>query len=131
MAVESVDPADCGGYYLHDAHSWREGFLYLRKRVCRGTASIRMPKSSGKTIAQIRDGLLGMPSSAQIPLTIIDHKHDFKLTSGFAVGTERFVPKLETDILWHCDWLDCEHYFVISRSLWKEQGVPYDTYGEK
>ena len=57
MTSESVNPADCGGYYLHEAHSWREGFLYLHKRVCRGTAAINPPEVSGKTLSQICEDL--------------------------------------------------------------------------
>lgn len=113
MASESVDPADCGGYYLHSAHSWREGFLYLRKRVCRGTAVINPPKPIGKTINQIREDL-GLPEYES------DHKHSYKLTDAFSFG-----PKRETDIVWYCE---CGNYFVTERRIWHTTGITYDVY---
>lgn len=119
--MSAVNPADCGGYYLHEAHSWREGFMYLTKRVCRGTVlepelpeDFEPPNAGlklGKTVNQIRADL-GLPE-------YVGHKHFYQLKEKFSFG-----PKRETDILWGCN---CGQYFVTDRNLWWDKGVWYDV----
>jgi hypothetical protein len=112
---ESVNPADCGAYILHEPHTYYTGFLGWKKRDCRGT-SFDLPED------------FEPPSAALVPLHIFEHKHDFKLVKGVQVGPDQFLRKPDADILWECDWLDCKELFVIDRALWQEQGVPYNVY---
>jgi hypothetical protein len=113
MSVESVDPADCGSYELHRTHNWRSGFLWRTKNNCRGT-------SYPRDWFELPDDFVP-PSAALVPMTIVDHKHDYKLQKAF-----RFGPKQESDLLWLCDWFGCNHYFVTDRNLWWTKGVWYD-----
>ncbi|QED11624.1 hypothetical protein PP914_gp135 [Arthrobacter phage Qui] len=115
MAVEYNDygyviTVKCQNPQPHTSHSWREGFLWRTKKKCDGVPVhlAKFPEAS---------------TPAEVPMQIIDHKHDFKLTDEFPFG-----PKEDSDILWVCDWLDCKHYFVIDRDLWWIDGVKYDTY---
>lgn len=122
---------ECANFKPHGKHTWREGFLWHRKREC-----------SGRPHRDDIDGPLMSPDyidpsymspgfgklEASVPLTIVEHKHDFKLVEGFTVGPDHFIRKPDSDLLWECDWLDCRHLFVIDRNLWHEQGAPYDAY---
>lgn len=101
---ESVTAADCGAYILHEPHTYYTGFLGWKKRECRGT-SFELPED------------FEPPSAALVPLQIIDHKHDFKLTKESPFG-----PVRDSDILWKCDWLDCKRFFIMERELWRRKG---------
>jgi hypothetical protein len=120
MAVESVDAAECGYYHLHRAHSWRGGFLWRKKKTCRGTSFPSGPSDLPEDFVP--------PSASLVPLTIVEHKHDFKLAEGIEAPNGYFLRKPEEDLLWVCDWNDCNHVFVTARDLWQEQGVPYNVY---
>lgn len=120
MAVESVDAADCGYYHLHQAHSWRGGFLWRKKKFCRGTSFPSGPSDLPEDFVP--------PSASLVPLKIVAHKHDMKLVEGIQVEPRIFLRKPDEDILWICDWNDCDERFIMNRKLWQEQGVPYNVY---
>lgn len=149
MSITTKVPADCGSKKLHGSHYFWGGFAWYKKKFCRGSFpdckveladDFEPPNAAlrpSKTVNQIRADM-GYPEyqseeeedqpSVELPLTIIDHKHDFKLADGFDFGPDRFIHKHESDLLWKCDWTDCNHLFVISRDLWYERGAPYDAY---
>lgn len=115
MSAESVNPADCGSYVLHKPHKYYTGFMGWRTKQCGGSGQIWESTVPEDFVP---------PSAALVPLTIIDHKHDFKLTKESPLG-----PVRDSDIMWACDWLDCRHLFVTKRDLWRRKGgVHYDVY---
>lgn len=122
--MESVYPAICGSFNLHDEHSWREGFLWSRKVTCFGSVRTPggvpvVPKTTSSHFAE----LLGVSEDAFIPMKIIlpPHKHAYKLKDGYPFGL-----KGSGDLLWGCD---CGRYFVIDSYIWYDYplGVHYDV----
>lgn len=109
--IETVDPSDCGSYSLHSEHTWRTGFLWLNKNVCRGSAfpDCRFDRHED----------FEPPRAALVP--IANHKHFYRLTEELPMGLKR-----PTDILWKCD--GCRHFFISDRDVWHSHpvGVTYD-----
>jgi len=111
---------ECGWPSLHTEHSWQGGFLFLTKKVCRGSSFPSSPSDLPEDFVP--------PSAALVPLTIFEHKHDFKLADGIKFASGKILRKREVDLLWVCDWLDCEHVYVTERAFWNKQGAPYNGY---
>jgi hypothetical protein len=120
---------ECMNFNPHEPHTWREGFLWRTKKECGGRPEFdTAPKfpEFGRTINKIREDLgfpKYIPNAALVPMKIVEHKHDYRLKKEFTFG-----PKKESDLLWKCDWVDCNHYFVTDRKLWWDKGVWYDVY---
>lgn len=116
MSVETVDPAPCGSYILHRPHKYYTGFMGWKTKECGGSP---WPECQVEVPDELEES-----GSAEIPMKIIDHKHDFKLTRESPIG-----PVRDSDIMWACDWLDCRHLFITERDLWhRKGGVNYDVY---
>jgi hypothetical protein len=109
---ESVYPAICGSYQLHSEHSWREGFLLLRKVTCLGSIP---PKGVPILPSDF------IPPSAALKPFEKPHKHTYQLRSEFTFGQ-----KNEGDILWRCTV--CKNYFATPRKLFWDKGIWYDIY---
>ena len=125
MAVESVDPARCGSYKLHGEHHWYSGWFWSNRNYCPGSNSDNFP--GDREPIPFPDEHESEETTL-IPLVIFEHKHDFKLAKGLPTPGGQFLRKPKKDILWVCDWHDCDENFIIKRKLWKKQGAPYDVY---
>lgn len=107
MSIECVDAAPCGSFVLHGEHSWRTGFLLLKKEHCSGSPTIH---ALSRTTDSIREAV-GLP-----PI----HRHSYELRQEFDWGSKK-----DSDILWACK--GCSSYFVTSRRIFWDHGVWYDV----
>lgn len=112
VTVECADPRP------HDPHTWREGFLWHRKRICGGTP--RVIDESAMTPNE-RRAMLGyceadVEATAQVFEWLFrvepEHRHYY----GFSA--EKSDPVL---MVWECMDPFCDHEYTRFRSLFNYQ----------
>ncbi|ASM62366.1 hypothetical protein SEA_NIGHTMARE_71 [Arthrobacter phage Nightmare] len=104
MESITIEPSDvlyleCSSTFKHDAHSWREGFLWHRKRTCNGL--------SGEMSDRIRY------PQRHILIPQSRHRHTFALND-------------QTDemyLVWHCQVEPCDIKFAQSRYRYVNQTI--------
>lgn len=106
---------ECMNMKPHDAHTWREGFLWHRKRVCGGVP--RTVDWDGFTPNERREAMGYVKADVESTAALFshfkgEHRHHFK-----------FNPEEADNVImaWKCDVPDCEKEAFRFRSVFNHQ----------
>jgi hypothetical protein len=101
----------CGNKEVHAAHSWRHGFLHLRKEICDGFTMLAWIAYNNEM--KKRWEYLNKRKPQKFPGAI--HKHKMFLSKSETTVTE---------LAFVCDWTGlCDFKYTISRGLWNRQTI--------